>query len=180
MARCLRDRSEEADVKAGRCSAIAVVRTKNVTTPGSHAEGWVRNSPGRRRTWQPQHEHDARPVRGRIHRPTAVTATPVEASRPGRRTCYLRFCALRRRPPQSLQDWGLCIGRHSHGAGAACRFISERNQHHRADGHCRVDDRGKNPCRCGAVPDDSHQIAQRQLTANAPTPMAATALTAQP
>jgi len=44
------------------------------------------------------------------------------------------------------------------------RFVSERNQHQGADGHRRVDDCGENPRRCGAVPDDSHQIAQRQET----------------
>ena len=35
---------------------------------------------------------------------------------------------------------------------------------HGADGHRRVDDRGENPCSCRAVPNGSHQIAQRQET----------------
>ena len=28
-------------------------------------------------------------------------------------------------------------------------FVTERNQHQGADGHCGVNDRGKNPCPCG-------------------------------
>ena len=50
------------------------------------------------------------------------------------------------------------------GARAACWFVPERNQHHGADGHCRVDDRGENPCSCRAVPNTLHQISQRQET----------------
>ncbi|MDT5058823.1 MAG: hypothetical protein QOF66_7189 [Mycobacterium sp.] len=74
----------------------------------------------------------------------------------------LGFCTVGRRLRERPHRCGLCIGRRGHGAGAACWFVPERNQHHGADGHCRVNDRGENPCRCRAVPDDSHQIAQRQ------------------
>ena len=74
-------------------------------------------------------------------------------------TSAFALCVARWQP---LHRWSLCIGGHGRGAGAACWFVPERNQHQGADGHCRVDDRGENPCRCGAVPDGSHQIAQRQ------------------
>ena len=40
----------------------------------------------------------------------------------------------------------LCGCRCCRGAGTPCWFVPERNQHHGADGHCRVDDRGENPC----------------------------------
>jgi hypothetical protein len=61
--------------------------------------------------------------------------------------------------------------RHGHGAGAACWFVPECNQHQGADGNGRVDDCRENPCRCGAVSNHLHQIAQRQeLHGESPKP----------
>jgi hypothetical protein len=48
--------------------------------------------------------------------------------------------------------------------GCGVQVCPKRNQHHGADGHCGVDDRGENPCSCRAVPDGAHQIPQRQET----------------
>ena len=68
----------------------------------------------------------------------------------------------------------MCSGGHVRRAGAACWFVSERNQHQGGDPDCRVNDRGENPCSRGAAADGSHQIAQCQkaLTYDAKDPWA--------
>jgi hypothetical protein len=60
--------------------------------------------------------------------------------------CDLAFCTLSPRLRRPLHRWTWCIGGSRHGAGAACWFVPECNQHQGADGNCCVDDcREKHP-----------------------------------
>jgi hypothetical protein len=79
-----------------------------------------------------------------------------------------------------VHRWTLCIGGRGTGAGPLCWLVPESNEHQGADGHCRVDDRGEIHAVAELYPMTRiRSRSAKKLTENAPTPMAATALTAQ-